>query len=82
MSYQFDSQTLFGSARLFVTRAKSPKVANVNKEVLAVFDEASKKYEKLARPLPADLTSQLIHGDLMGNILLVMKKEGHLELLT
>lgn len=45
------------------------EVANVNKEVLAVSDDALKEYEKLTRPLPTDVTPQLIHGDLTGNIL-------------
>lgn len=45
------------------------EVANVNKEVLAIFDEALTEYHKLTKPLPADLPSQPIHGDLTGNIL-------------
>lgn len=52
------------------------EVTNVNQEVLAVFDEALKAYQKLTKPLPVDLPSQPIHGDLLGNILYDDKGQG------
>lgn len=44
-------------------------VANVNNEVLDIFHETLEEYKRLTKPLPADIPSQPIHGDLTGNIL-------------
>ncbi|UNI15864.1 hypothetical protein JDV02_002355 [Purpureocillium takamizusanense] len=44
-------------------------VPGVNKELLAYFDAPLRELRQMMKPLPSDLPSQLIHGDLTGNVL-------------
>jgi uncharacterized protein (TIGR02569 family) len=52
------------------------EVANVNSEVLAVFDATLEEYQRLTKPLSGDIPSQLIHADLTGNVLFDNAAEG------